>query len=232
MEEGEARNIAIVHYNTPELTTATVKSIFKHSPGCSITVFDNSDRRPFPQLDGVRIIDNTKGQLVDFDKMLDKYPDKIPTACNWGSEKHIASVDYLFDVLPGGFLLMDSDILLRKDISSFFDDSVAWVGTVERIPRFRFQAQRLYPFLLWINVPMCKENGVRFFHEGMVYKMSYTGRPYYDTGGSFYKDCLDAGLPSREVYIFDYMEHLGGASCGNGNDTEKIWLEIFRALYE
>ena len=36
--------------------------------------FDNSDRRPFTaKMDGVTVIDNTKGQIIDFEKELAKY---------------------------------------------------------------------------------------------------------------------------------------------------------------
>lgn len=223
------KNVAIVHYNTPEITEAGIRSLRKHTKDVSVTVFDNSDRRPFQVMEGVTVIDNTKGGLVDFDAMLDRYPRKIPTACNWGSEKHIASVDYLFDVFPEGFVLMDSDVLIKKDISDFFDEDVAWVGSVEYKPKFWFQAVRCYPFLLWINVPMCVEEGIRFFHEGYVYKMSHNGAPYYDTGGSLYKDCKDEGLPYREVDIFQYIEHLGGASCYPTQWQE--WLEKHKELY-
>lgn len=224
------KNAVIVHYNTPELTVAAIKSLWKQTPDCCVTVFDNSDRNPFPEMDGVRIIDNTQGQVIDFDKMLERYPDKIKTACNWGSEKHIASVDYMFDIFPGGFLLLDSDVLVKKDVSSFFDRTVAWVGSIEYKPKFWFQAQRCLPMLLWINVPMLKEHGIRFFHEGMVYKMSHTGAPYYDTGGSLYKDCNNANLYHREEDITDYIEHLGGASCYR--TAWRLWLDERKHLFE
>lgn len=224
------KNVAIVHYNTPELTTATVASLWKHTPDAVVTVFDNSTKAPFPHIDGVRLMDNTKGQVIDFKELLGRYPDKIPTACDWGSEKHIASVDYLFDVFPDGFVLMDSDVLVKRDISVFFDTSFAWIGSVEYEPRFWFQAVRCYPFLLWINVPMCRANGIRFFHEGYVYKLSHLGAPpYYDTAGSLYKDCKDLGLPYREVDIGRYIEHLGGASCRPTQWRE--WLEQHKDLF-
>ena len=223
------KNVAIVHYNTPELTEAAIRSLWKNTPDAAVTVFDNSDRRRFRAMDGVRILDNTTGRLVDFGAMLEQYPDKIPTACNWGSEKHIASVDYLFDILPDGFILMDSDVLVKKDITPFFDPSVSWVGAVEYQPKFWFQAVRCYPFLLWINVPMLRKSGIRFFHPGFVYKMSHQGPPYFDTGGSLYRDCHAAGLPCREVDIWQYIEHLGGASCYPTKWHE--WLEQHKNLY-
>ena len=223
------KNVAIVHYNTPELTTAAVLSLWKHTPDAAVTVFDNSDRRPFPPMEGVRLIDNTCGKVVDFQSLIDRYPDKIKTACNFGSEKHIASVDYMFDLFPEGFVLADSDVLFKRDISELFDASVAWYGSIEYEPRFWFQARRCLPFLLWINVPMCKAHGVRFFHDGYVYKLSHKGAPYYDTGGSFYKECIEARLPYIETNIFRFIEHLGGASC---HPTKwKEWLEQHKDLY-
>jgi hypothetical protein len=223
------KNVAIVHYNTPELTGAGIRSLWKQTPDAVVTVFDNSDKRPFLPMDGVTILDNTTSYLIDFQVMLDCHPNKIPTACNWGSEKHIASVEYLFDVFPEGFVLMDSDVLVKRDISPFFDPSVAWMGGIEREPKFWFQAVRCLPFLLWINVPMCKRRGIRFYHEGYVYKMSHRWAPFYDTGGSFYKDCNDANLPFREVDITGYIEHLGGASCYPTKWQE--WLEQHKSLY-
>ena len=223
------KNVAIVHYNTPELTEAAIRSLWKNTPDATVYVFDNSDLRPLPCISGVTVIDNTKGRVVDFGAMLDRYPNKIPTACNWGSEKHIASVDWMFDQLPEGFLLMDSDVLVKKDITPFFDPSVAWMGAVEYHPKFWFQAVRCFPFLLWINVPMLRSRRIRFFQPGYVYKMSHQGPPYYDTGGSLYKACNEARLPYREVDIWQYIEHLGGASCYPTKWHE--WLEKHRDLY-
>lgn len=224
------KDVAIVHYNTPELTVAAIQSLWKHTPDCNVTVFDNSDKRPFPGMEGVRIIDNTKGQLIDFEKMLARYPNKIPTTSNWGSEKHIASIDLLFSYFPDGFLLLDSDVLVKQDVSCFFNPDAAWVGEVQRIPKYRSHSIRLLPMILWINVPMCNEHGIRFWHEGMVFKMSYTGTLYYDTGGSFYFDCLEAKLPGKEIRMADYIEHLGHASFEGSN--WRGWLEHNKNLYE
>ena len=224
------RNIAIVHYNTPELTTALVRSIRKHTDGCRVVIFDNSTFRPFPATPGVEVVDNTQGQLIDFAAMLERYPDKRQTCNNHASSKHIASVDWLFDYLPDGFLLMDSDILIRCDISALFDERYAWIGAVERSPEYWFQTQRLYPFLLWINVPMCSEHGIRFWAEGRSYKLSHTGIPYHDTGASFWEDCKAAGLPGREIDINRYMIHYRGGSYTT--ESPDKWLMENKELYE
>ena len=224
------KDVAIVNYNTPELTIAAIRSLWKHTPDCRVTVFDNSDTRPFPGMEGVTVLDNTKGQLIDFKAMLDRYPNKRPTTSNWGSEKHIASIELLFSYFPDGFLLLDSDVLVKKDVSCFFDPQYAWIGEVDRHPLYSAHSIRVLPMILWINVPMCNEAGVHFCHEGMVFMMSYTSTPYYDTGGSFYFDCLKAGLPGKEIKKNDYIEHLGHASFTGRN--WRGWLEYNKHLYE
>ena len=72
-------DIAIVHYNTPELTGALVRSIRKWMPTVQITIFENSDdpRRKLPPM-GRRVwyLDNTRGQVVDFDAILARHPQR------------------------------------------------------------------------------------------------------------------------------------------------------------
>jgi len=53
-----------------------------------INVFDNSDKRPFPEMDGVRVFDNTHGQLIDFRKFLSGYPKRFGEWKNdWASAR-------------------------------------------------------------------------------------------------------------------------------------------------
>ena len=73
------RQVAIIHYNTPELTEAAILSLRKHGgEDYHVTVFDNSapsidqktgeryGARPFTdEMPGVTVIDNTKGQVID-----------------------------------------------------------------------------------------------------------------------------------------------------------------------
>ena len=224
------RDIGIVHYNTPELTGALIKSVRKQTPGCSITILDNSDRRPLEPVDGVTILDNTRGQLIDFDALIARYPGQLKTCNRQGSAKHIASVDYLFDILPDGFVLMDGDILLKRDISDFWDRSYAWVGSAEQqtIPDL---IARLAPYLLWINVPMLRDHGIRFWHEGRAYKLSHEGPPFYDTGASLYHDCIEAKLVGRFVDIKQYALHFIAGSYQGTEEAMQFWLERNKHLY-
>ena len=228
-------DMAIVHYNTPELTAALVRSIGKHNPDARIFVFDNSDHRRFAVPDGcaVEVIDNTQGQKVDFDRWLLNHPRKMPTTSSWGSEKHILSVQWLWDYLRRPFLLLDSDVLVRCDLSPLADPSVAWVGQIQREPDFSFQAQRLYPYCLWINVPMCEAAGVRFAREGYIYKGSHHGTPpYYDTGGNLLRECNDRGLRGREVQLTSWVVHFTSASFHRTQEDALAWLKEHQSLYE
>lgn len=224
------KNVAIIHYNTPELTSACIDSLLRSTPDCRVIVFDNSDKYRFPLRKDVTVIDNTTGDIINFERLVSKYPNRRRTVNNHASSKHIASVDYLFDILKDGFVLLDSDVLIKKDISVFFDEQYAWVGEIDEHPEFDFQSRRLLPFLLYINVPMLAKYGIRFWHEGMSYKLSHRGvAPFYDTGGSLLFDCDNANLPSKELRISEYIEHFGGASYSG--KPWRVWLDEHETLY-
>lgn len=224
-------DIATVHYNTPELTGALVRSVRKWTPDARITIFDNSDRRPFPPTEGVTVIDNTRGQIIDFDTFIQRWPMRESNErSNFGSVKHTMSVDYLFDVLTDGFVLLDSDVLVKRDLTEIADPSVSWCGQlghglVFAYGRFR---PRALPFVCWINVPMCREHGIRYFDETRTWKLE-RGK-FYDTGASFYLDCRRADLPERQIKWEDYAVHFKG---GSWDDRDPLrWLEENRALYD
>lgn len=225
------KNVAIIHYNTPELTEALVRSVWKFTPDACVTIFDNSDRFPFPKMDGVKIIDNTRGQVVDFEAMISRYPERKRTINNYASAKHIASVNKLFDILPEGFLLLDSDVLLIKDLSELFDTEVAWSGFAEDKPDASYHRVRLQPYCLWINVPMLKQHGIQFWHDGMVDVLDGSS-PYYDTGASLLHDCRALDLPGKQVDIYDYIIHFGRGSYGKTLASANEWLTKHKDLYE
>ena len=223
-------DIAFVHYNTPELSGALVRSIRKWTPDARITVFDNSDRKPFPETEGVTIYDNTRAQIIDFDAFLERFPRrKLDEKSNFGSVKHTMSVDWLFDVLTDGFVLLDSDVLLKRDVSEIADPSVSWCGQlghglVFAYGRFR---PRALPFVCWLNVPMAREHGIRYFDETRTWKLEPT--MFYDTGASFYLDCRRFDLPERQICWEDYAVHFKGGSWDDRDPTQFLWEN--RALY-
>ena len=232
----EQKDVLIVHYNTPELTEACIKSLKKHTKDVEVFVFDNSDRRPFiVKMEGVNVIDNTKGKYIDFRKFLAGYPRKVDETINdWASAKHCYTVDWMTDVLPDGFLLMDSDVLVRQDVTRFFRRDRAYVGMnhvnrskkLERIPR-------VLPFLCWVNVPMMRNAGIRYFDGQRMWKLR-PDYPYkwYDTGAVLFHDVRAKNLPAENVNIWEYVLHFGSASFLKKEEKAKKWLEDNTVLYE
>lgn len=237
--------VAVVHYNTPELLDALIKSIRKFMGGIQIVILDNSDQRPFTKrIKGVKVINNRKQQLVSFDKELEKYPERCPDLAykgNFASVKHMMSVQYLMDeVLKDGFILMDSDILLKKDISYLWDESFAASG---RIIWYKGRApyqDRLQPYVCYLNVPMLKKAGIKFYTPERCWGLmpGGTSNPnnLYDTGASLLEDIVNS---KPKVWcknwrqLEDEFVHFANASYSHYNiDHHKEWLKEHKDLFE
>ena len=241
------KEVAIIHFNTPELTEAAVLSIRKHGGGdYHITIFDNSDKRPFTkQMRGVEIIDNTKGQVIDFDAELEKYPERDRTIgcakwCEFGSAKHMMTVQKLWELLPDGFVLMESDVLLKRDIDEFFAENYSVYGYWQKAqPHNPFHIGRMLPMLCWMNVPMLTNHGARYFDPTRTYGLLHGGREnrnnWYDTGAVLLEDILKS-RPRLKGYhrdIREFVEHYGSASWQNNDrEAQQAWLNQRRDLWE
>jgi len=237
------RTVAIVNYNTPELTEAAILSLRKHG-GCEwrVVVFDNSDQRPFTaKMRNVDIVDNTKGQIIDFELELSKFTDKVPEngvsgKCVYGSDKHMMSIQALFDIIPDGFLLMDSDILLRKNVEFMFQDNQCVVGHIQTYDKSRnpYRIDRLVPMLCYINVPMCRECGIQYWDPARSWQLhGKTKNSWYDTGSSILEDVRSHrnGAHGRCIDIRPLMCHLKSGSWRNDGQAQS-WLRQNRILWE
>ena len=251
------KTVAIIHYNTPELTEAAILSLRKHGgEDYHVTVFDNSapaidqktgeryEARPFTaEMPGVTVIDNTKGQVIDFEKELAKYPDKSPDigcqkSCVYGSDKHMMSVQYLMDhVLTDGFLLMDSDILIRQSVDFMFQEDQCCVGHVTNCSGPKAYP-RLAPMLLWINSKMCKEGGAVFFDPDRSWALNPGGfgnkKNGWDTGAALLQD-IKTKKPQchgKRIDIRPLMFHFGSGSWfKNDAGRQQQWLQEHRDLW-
>lgn len=239
-----APTVAIVHYNTPKLTQCCIRSLLKHTQVGRIVVFDNSDRLPFmmknvdfcnehPGL--IEVVDNTHGQKIDFDKWIETFPDREPPEGNdYGSPKHCYSIQWLCDYIGEPFVLMDSDVLIKRDIKPFLEHpDCAWVGEAGENVRLRFgyDFKRLLPFLCWLNVPLLKQHGISYFNGEYMWRLTHKEPNHrYDTGAWLYRAVGEAGLPVRRLRLDDYIVHLGHASWRNRNPMD--WLRIHRSLWE
>lgn len=225
------KNVCIVHFNTPELTRATIRSLWKHTPGCKVTIFDNSDSIPFGAMEGVLVIDNTKGRNIDFDEMISSFPDRRESDNGYGSAKHCRSVDFLMDLFKDGFLLLDSDVLVIKDVSSLFDNTAAWVGQPHKSIKHKVNIERLYPFCCYINTKMCMENGIRYFDRDHMWQLSDGIGRWYDTGAWFLY--ATRALPHRKIRTNDYIIHYGGGSFKRDKRiSPEEWLQKNKKYYD
>ena len=234
--------VCIVHYNTPELTRAAIWSIRKHGgKDYRIVVFDNSDKRPFAPVgeplqiedSNVWVYDNTRGQLIDFDAWLDTFDSKERIDNNYASARHCYTVQWLVDNLRCPFVLMDSDVLVKRDFSDFFDDECVWVG-MSSLHYSRFgNVMRVEPMICYVNAPMMLAHDVTYFSAKKMYALTHR-RPdgAYDTGCWFYEDCNLKKLQTRHVDTSDYIVHFGHGSWGNKGEQEaQKWLKNHRNLW-
>lgn len=249
------RDVLIVHYNTPELTTAAIMSLWKHGGDkYHVHVIDNSDKRPLfrfikdvheiaPPTAMLHVYDNTKGDLIDFEKELSKYPDREATSAkfnDWGSDKHMLSIQYAMDyLLPDGFLLMDSDILLKADVDFMFNPDKVAVGHVqEPQPGNHYGIGRIVPMLCYINVPMCRALGIRYFdpeRSWMLFPGMNNRKNWYDTGASFLEDIRKQprGQRGLRIDIRPLMEHYKcGSWMRNDLSMQQAWLEKNGSLWK
>jgi hypothetical protein len=233
------KTIAIVHFNTPELTTAGIKSIRKKGGmDWKVVVFDNSNARPFiitEPLGDVIIIDNTKGQYIDFDAELAKFPNKCSYLSTFASAKHMMSVQKLWELLPHGFILMESDVILSQPIDFMWDEQYAAVGKIQHFDGTgRLEPDRLLPMLCYMNVPKLVANGAKYFDPVRNFGLHSDDEKdplnWYDTGASLLEDIKNTkpALVARVYWnLYDYFSHYGHGSWKKNNETEnqQYWIE-------
>ena len=237
--------ILIVNYNTQRLTECAIKSVNKHTPDCHIFVLDNSDKEPFVNtFDNVTVLDNTKKQYFDIDAMLEKYPNrsKSPGYLKGAlpSARHCYSVDQCMDIIGDNFVLLDSDVLVKRDLHELVDDTCIFVGEVVLQP-LQKTIKRVLPFVCYINVKMCKEHGVRYFDDnymhGLVHQKVNINSDKYDTGAGFYVHAskYKHKLINHKEYVFHFK---GGSwddkatrTAGKYKNDEEF-LNKFRRLWD
>ena len=239
--------VAIIHYNTPELTRACIGSLIYNGgveDRLRIVVFDNSDSKPFDNTSGVTVIDNTQGQVIDFDKELAKFPERdrsigCAKGCEFGSVKHMMTVQKLWELIPTGFVLMESDILITKPIAGFWRPEYSFVGYAQKAqPHNPFNIGRVLPMLCYMNVPLLTKHGARYYDPTRTYGLLPGGRQnrnnWYDTGAVMLEDILAKRPHLKGLHedIRPYVVHYGSASWQkNDEKAHQQWIEANRHLF-
>lgn len=239
--------VAIIHYNTPELTRACIGSLIYNGgveDRLRIVVFDNSDSKPFGDASGVTVIDNTQGQVIDFDEELAKFPERdrsigCAKGCEFGSVKHMMTVQKLWELIPTGFVLMESDILITKPIAGFWRPEYSFVGYAQKAqPHNPFNIGRVLPMLCYMNVPLLTKHGARYYDPERTYGLLPGGREnrnnWYDTGAVMLEDILAKRPHLKGLHedIRPYVVHYGSASWQKNDETaHQEWIEANRHLF-
>ena len=220
------KNIVIIHYNTPHLTECLVRSINMFMNDAIIYIFDNSDREPFTAtFDNVTIINNTKGQIIDFNKWLDSIKTKVYSPNNWASAKHCYTIEKCMEILKDNFILLDSDVLLKKDLSDLYDNNYVYVGDIEKWKG----NERVIPYCCFINTKMCEDNNIHYFNQDYI--VGLTPNKRYDTGANFYLECKK--LPSKKIIYTNYVVHMDNGSqlYATNKSSQELFLSRYKNLY-
>lgn len=229
--------ICIVHYNTPLLTECLIKSINKFTPNSEIFIFDNSDKEPFTyRQENIVYFDNTKGQYINFNEYLNQFPSSKNSRAKkggWASLKHCYSIQKCIDLINDNFILLDSDVLLTRDITPLANDDYIYVG--QFMPSNSKYTCRVYPFVLFLNVKMMKQHGVSFYDEKRMFGMNINSiTEKYDTGASFYEDTKK--YPKLNINFSIYIKHYAAGSYyyiyPNKALTPEQWLKQNKKYWE
>ena len=227
------KHVAIVNFNTPDLTIAAIQSVKRHTPDAVIHIFDNSDRAPvhitWPD---VEYIDNTRGQIVNWQQWLEGYPRREPEPTNnYGSAKHTYTIQWLIDHINDELVLLDSDALLHRDISDLYNPETIFAAELRTNRGFwGADVVRASPILCYLNVPMMCEHGITYFNGAKMWAL-VPEKPAsrYDTGAWFFEQCEAKHLPYRTFALSDYAVHFGHGSWRQR--PAQLWLLQHKALW-
>ena len=227
----------IVYFNTPKLTTCLCSSIRKYYPNNEIIIFDNSTILKFPKetikLFNITYLDNTTNNFLNFEKKNKNFKkdEKIVKQNNLGSAKHCITIDFLINFLDKNFILLDSDVLLKKQLD-FINEKYITCGLLS-IDEQKLKSNRqlrIYPFLQFFNTKKIKENKLSYFNPNEMVGLDC--KPIiFDTGASFYKSLtkLNPTEYKTDINIFNYIVHLNAGSWSK--TMYESWLLKYKSLW-
>lgn len=197
-------------------------------PESTIYIFDNSDKDKFTyRQENLVYFDNTNGQIINFTEWLKNYPDRQQPCY---SPKHAYTIQKIMDILNKPFILLDSDVLLKRDISELYDENYAFIGE-EKTGR----SPRILPFLCFLNPKKLKECRVKYFDGEKMLNLQRGVK--FDTGYPIFvkKDIL----PHKLIKNDDYIVHYRGGSYDEkvfnilhkGQIGKKEWIEQYKELW-
>ena len=209
----------IVHYNTPELITCCISSVNKQYNNAEIIVFENSDKYKFVNnFDNVKIIDNSNGQILNFENEIQKFMKinnlsndvllRQKKASNFGTFKHSITIQWLIDNINEDFILLDSDILMKKPLPKLENEQICIAD---------YNENRIYPYIIHLNTKLVKENNLVFCDYEHILPTKILES--YDTGGYFRTEIFKKQLKINKIDLEDYIVHFGNGSWRKTNSA-------------
>ena len=186
------------------------------------------------------MIDNTNGGIIDFETWLSGYPNRKKSngkTNNWGSAKHAYTIEKCMEIIKDNFVLLDSDVLLKKDISDLFQKNKVYVAETVFQPNSKIH--RVLPYVCFINNKMCFKNGIHYYNDDFMHGLRKTVKSdMYDTGAYFYLACEK--FEHTDIKCDDYIEHYKAGSWTQEADKARKtshfsvdeWLEKNRDLWD
>ena len=130
-------------------------------------------------------------------------------------------------MMNSNFILLDSDVLLKRDVSELFDNNYVYISEILTQGNKR---KRVAPFLCFINVQMCKQNNIKYFDERYMHGLSNGTCDMYDTGGAFYINSQNYN--HKEIKVDDYAIHYGHGSWTSNGYTYQFTPDEFFEKYK
>ena len=133
--------------------------------------------------------------------------------------------------------MLDSDVLLKKDISGLFKNNICATGMLSLPKKLELRqgvfncSSRFYPFLLYINLNYCKKHNIRFSIPFKLWKLEFTNNQLYDTGAGFYEELISKRVKFEVINIKPYIVHFGGGSYKKTKEDAECWLDLYKNLY-
>lgn len=224
-------SIMTVNFNTPEFIFALYNSLKKQNSWFQGTfyVIDNSDIKVLSKFNSKEI------EIYHFDNNLYHFLDILPkskykVAGNYNSARHAFTIDWGIKniIKTDHLLLLDSDIILNKDIEFLYREFVANNYALMGYKRTTYEKFCIAPWFCFINVKMMRELDLNYFDQNRILYVNDNLK--YDTGASLYEDFISHNKKIKE-YNNDneFYIHLKGGSVKQINKTDylKKYSEFF-----
>lgn len=206
------RNLTIftVNHDTPEFVYTLVSSYVKHNSDwldVKISIIDNSVKSN-TFIDGEYrnfTVESFDKSLYDCLKLYSK-TSKDPTLA---SAHHALTIDWFIKnrVNTDYLLLVDSDIVFTRSFENEYKEFMNSNYIMSGYKRTTYVKPCIAPWACFINMQQVKQYKLNYFDINRI--LYVNGNSQYDTGGSFYEDCINARMQcqrirKRQYFLFAY----------------------------